>query len=68
MWICPPADVVLTPRRKINARFYRSATGTEPVRDWLRSLSAADGFVKKTQRTPNGEIALARKRKKELGK
>ncbi len=28
--------------KKIPARFYRNASGTEPVRDWLRSLSRED--------------------------
>jgi phage-related protein len=103
--------------------FYRTAAGAEPVRDWLRGLSAADrrtigtdlatvqvgwpigmplcrslgaglwevrstlannriarlvffvtkgrigvvhGFVKKTQKTPPADIALAEKRMKEM--
>jgi phage-related protein len=103
--------------------FYRTASGAEPVRDWLRSLSAEDrrsigsdlatvqvgwplgmplcrplgarlwevrsklsnnriarlvffvaenrigvvhGFIKKTQKTPPAEIALAQKRMKEM--
>jgi phage-related protein len=103
--------------------FYRSAAGTEPVRDWLRNLSAEDrrtigsdlatvqvgwpigmplcrsvgaglwevrsnlsnnriarllffaergrigvmhDFIKKTQKTPPAEIALAQKRMKEM--
>ncbi len=105
--------------------FYRTAAGAEPVRDWLRSLSAEDrriigtdlatvqlgwpvgmplcrslgtglwelrsmlannriarlvffvaqgrigvvqGFIKKTQKTPPGQIALAQKRMKEMMK
>ena len=28
--------------KKLPARFYRSETGTEPVREWLASLSKAD--------------------------
>ena len=28
--------------KKIPAAFYRTATGTEPVRDWLKTLSRAD--------------------------
>lgn len=104
--------------------FYRSATGSEPVRDWLRELPGEDrrilgfdlatvqmgwpvgmplcrslgaglwevrsslpsrriarvlfgvgkgricivhGFIKKTQKTPADEIALARKRMEEMG-
>ncbi len=103
--------------------FYRTAAGAEPVREWLRSLSAEDrrtigtdlatvqvgwpigmplcrplgaglwevrskltnnriarlvffvsegrigvlhGFIKKTQKTPRTEIALAKKRMKEM--
>jgi hypothetical protein len=54
------------------ARFYRSDTGREPVREWLKSLDAADrrcmvllhGFMKKTQKTPKQDIDLALKRKK----
>ena len=108
---------------EIPVAFYRSAAGGEPVRDWLRSLSAEDrriigvdlatvqigwplgmplcralghglwevrstlpgrriarllffvddgrigvvhGFVKKTQKTPEGDLDLARKRMKEM--
>lgn len=29
-------------RKKVPARFYRSASGAEPVRDWLQSLSKDD--------------------------
>ena len=29
-------------RKKIAAVFYKAASGTEPVRDWLRSLSKDD--------------------------
>jgi phage-related protein len=103
--------------------FYRNSSGTEPVRDWLKALAAADrlavgqdlmraqwrwpvgmplcrpmgqglwevrtdlpsnriarvlmcldqgvlvalhAFIKKTQKTPADELALARKRQKEL--
>jgi hypothetical protein len=28
--------------KKVPARFYRSASGAEPVRDWLQSLSKDD--------------------------
>ena len=111
--------------KEIPVRFYRSATGAEPVRDWLRSLPKRDrvaigkdlatvqvgwpigmplcralggglweirsslpsnriarllffaaddrlgvvhGFVKKTQRTAPDDLALARKRMKEMTK
>lgn len=111
--------------KEIPVRFYRSATGAEPVRDWLRTLPKPDrlaigkdlatiqvgwpigmplcralggglwevrsrlpsnriarllffsaddrlgvvhGFVKKTQKTPPDDLALARKRMKEMMK
>jgi phage-related protein len=111
--------------QKISLVFYRSASGNEPVRDWLLSLDVEDrhevgrdlmrvqwrwpvgmplcrpmglglwevrttlptrkiarvlfcqhggvlvalhGFIKKTQKTPDEDIALARKRQKELTK
>jgi phage-related protein len=107
------------------AAFYRSASGTEPVRDWLRDLPTVDrravgfdiataefgwpmgmplcrslgdglwevrsnlaqgrvarvmscaaegrmvllhGFVKKTQKTPQSDLQLARQRQKELSR
>jgi phage-related protein len=95
--------------------FYRSSSGKEPVREWLKALDAPDrlavgqdlmraqwrwpvgqglweirtelpsqriarvllcfdegalvalhAFIKKTQKTPDDELALARKRQKEL--
>ena len=109
--------------RKTPLIFYRSASGKEPVRDWLKSLATPDrravgqdlmraqwrwpvgmplcramgqglweiridlpsqriarvllcldegvlvalhGFVKKTQKTPDADLALARKRQQEL--
>ncbi|MEQ1864847.1 MAG: type II toxin-antitoxin system RelE/ParE family toxin [Micropepsaceae bacterium] len=109
--------------RKIPLIFYQTATGVEPVRDWIRSLSESDrnavgqdlmrvqfgwpvgmplcraldgglwevrttleddrqarvlfffhesclavvnGFIKKTQKTPQAELDLARKRMKEV--
>lgn len=107
--------------KKLDVVFYRTETGVEPVRDWLRELPKADksaigtdiktvqfgwplgmplvdslghglweiriklmsrriarviffmdghtmvlvnGFIKKTQKTPPAELALARKRKR----
>lgn len=32
----------MTSARRLPAHFYRTATGTEPVRDWLRELSRAE--------------------------
>lgn len=109
--------------KRIPAIFYRSSSGAEPVRDWLKELDAADrrilgldiatveygwpvgmplcrslggglwevrsslshgriarvifctakgrmvllhGFVKKTQKTPQPDLELARKRQKEI--
>jgi phage-related protein len=111
------------PPRKTPLIFYRTATGTEIVRDWLRNLNEADrniigqdlmrvqfrwpigmplcrslgdglwevrsnltsnriartlfcfvdgrllalhGFIKKTQKTPDAELELARKRMREF--
>jgi phage-related protein len=113
------------PPRKIPLIFFRTSTGAEPVREWLRELDAEDrnvigqdlmriqyrwpigmplcrplgnglwevrsalsghriarvvffidnnrigvlhGFVKKTRKTPDGAIALADKRMKEMKK
>lgn len=110
-------------QKKTPLVFYKSARGKEPVRDWLKTLDAADrlaigqdlmrvqwrwpvgmplcrpmsqglwevrtdlpsnriarvflcldegvlvalhAFIKKTQKTPDDELALARKRQKEL--
>jgi phage-related protein len=33
---------MVLPKKKPPARFYRSATGAEPVREWLRSLRRED--------------------------
>src|SRR5262245_24142559 len=109
-------------QKRLPIRFYQSANGREPVREWLKSLSAEDrqilgtdirtmefgwpigmplcralgnglweirsslpngriariifcvhdrqavllhGFVKKTQRTPKGDLDLALRRKRE---
>ena len=111
--------------QKIPLAFFRSAAGSEPVREWLKSLDEPDrhavgmdlmraqwrwpvgmplcrpmgqglwevrttllsnriarvlicvhesqlvalhGFIKKTQKTPDNELALARKRRKEMEK
>ena len=111
------------PRQKIPLIFYRTAAGSEPVRDWLKDLDederqaigrdllraqwrwpvgmpfcrpmghglweirtdlptkrtarvliclyrehlvALHGFIKKTRATPEGDLATARKRQKEL--
>ena len=72
--------------RKIPVVFYRTRSGAEVVRDWLRALDLADrhavarvlfsvhqgrivalhGFVKKTRKTPNEDLVLARTRKREF--
>ena len=111
------------PPQKIQLVFFRTSTGSEPVRDWLKGLDEADrhaigrdllraqwrwpvsmplcrplgkslwevrtdlaghrtarvlicsyqgclvalhGFIKKTRATPEDDLALARKRRKEL--
>jgi len=58
---------------KLACSFYRTATGNEPVRDWLKSLPEAvrkemvllHGFQKKTQKTPKADVDLARQRLKD---
>lgn len=35
----------MTEKKRISARFFRSAAGAEPVRDWLKELSPADRRV-----------------------
>lgn len=114
----------LKPSKRVPVAFYQSPSGREPVREWLKDLSAIDrrivgndiatiewgwpvgmplcrplkdglwevrsslsshriarvlfchasgrlvllhGFIKKTQKTPDEDLALARKRKKEIG-
>jgi phage-related protein len=59
---------VLQPK-KIPLIFFRTLTGGEPVREWLEELPvlvALHGFIKKTRATSDEDLALARKRKKEL--
>ncbi|MFN6941723.1 MAG: type II toxin-antitoxin system RelE/ParE family toxin [Parvibaculum sp.] len=112
-------------RKKIDAVFYRSANGSEPVRDWLMKLSSEDrravgfdvataefgwpvgmplcrslgdglwevrsdishgriarvvfciahgqmvllhGFIKKSQKTPQADLEVARKRQRSIGR
>ena len=66
--------------RKTPLIFFRTASGSEPVREWLKGLQQEDrkevgldlnlvalhAFIKKTQKTPDSELAIARKRLKEL--
>jgi len=40
------------PRKRVPARFWKSRSGAEPVRDWLQSLSRED------QRTIGTDIAM----------
>ena len=59
------------------ARFFRTASGTEPVREWLKGLDKEDsriiggdmillhGFIKKTQQTPHQDLELADRRRRE---
>jgi hypothetical protein len=63
-------------------RFYRTEAGGSPVLDWLRGLDKEDrhaifhdqmlvglhGFIKKTQKTPTDDLALAKRRMKEVTK
>ena len=45
--------------QKVPLVFYRTAPGSEPVKEWLR-------FIKKTRTTPDEDLAIVRKRQKEL--
>jgi hypothetical protein len=57
--------------RKIPANFYRSASGSEPVREWLKTLDKADreavgeGIAYVQYQTNPADIELATKRLKE---
>jgi phage-related protein len=67
---------------KIDAVFFRTDHGHEPVRDWLlglgdriarvifcvehRTIVLLHGFIKKTQKTPKRELDLAMKRMNQL--
>ena len=58
------------------ARFFKTASGTEPVREWLKGLDKEDsriiggdmillhGFIKKTQQTPHQDLELADRRRR----
>ncbi len=48
--------------KKINVVFYKTASGNEPVREWLKSLDAEDRLNVGTKE----EIDLAIKRMKEI--
>ena len=54
--------------KKLAVAFYRSRSGAEPVRDGLNlgHMVLLHGFIKKTQKTPEAELDLARKRQKDL--
>lgn len=115
----------MSPAKRINAAFYATGAGNEPVREWLKQLPMTDrkllgediaaveftwpvgmplvrpmkqglwelrssltgnriarilfcvaddrmvllhSFIKKTQQTPDGDLALARKRQKEISR
>ena len=69
---------------RLRVVFYKTETGKEPVREWLKSLSREDriartvftvedgvmvllhGFIKKAQKLPKHDLALARKRAAKL--
>ena len=44
----------------LDVRFFKTETGNEPVREWLRGLPAAD------KKTPKAELNLAKERLKQL--
>ena len=73
--------------KRVPLVFFRTDTGSEPVREWLLKLAKADrriarvivcihdeelfalhGFIKKTQKTPDGDLKLARTRRRQLEK
>ena len=62
--------------KRITVAFYRTASGAQPVRDWLldgrvifcvseRQLLLLHGFIKKTAKTPRQDIDLALRRMQE---
>ena len=53
--------------KRFPAAFYATAGGNEPVREWLLDrLVLLHGFVKKTKKTPKGEMDIARRRAREF--
>ena len=51
-------------------RFYMSASGNEPVREWLRQMPATvrqlHAIAKKSRKAPPAELDLARRRQREI--
>jgi hypothetical protein len=56
----------------LTVRFYRSTSGREPVREWLKhdlSLGARQAIgtdIKKSDKTPRDELELAKQRRNEV--
>jgi len=50
--------------KRITVCFCRLRSGKEPVREWLLSLSRE--FIKKQRKTPPQDLALARRRMREV--
>ena len=49
-----------------DVEYYEKEDGTFPAEEFILSLdSKMNGFVKKTQKTPDNEIALAKKYRKD---
>ncbi len=49
--------------RPLPVVFFRTEAGREPVREWLKDLAPAERGIKKRQKTPPEDKALALKRK-----
>jgi phage-related protein len=65
--------------RPVSVQFFRLDSGREPVREWLRGMRREHrkaiyesnivllhGFIKKSQKTPANELALAKRRLNKL--
>jgi len=57
---------------RLQVLFYRTATGNEPVREWLKALPPAErkinGLIKKSEKMPLQDLQVARQRLQSLGR